>query len=705
MIYKLNSPLKPNLSLFLLILLIILNSCKKDNLGKEKLSNNELTALKEWQSKNFDQKSILFSSMVPNWNNIYVNELKDKIVYEVDLTSTDNAFITNGFLSKSDKNNYLAKSRFKLLLFKDSKTGQITDGYYMTSLSDEPVHYTQVNNFTGYIYFYNRKGNFVNGWIFDAGKALQAISQGTETGYRESVNAGLKEKINMNDFGNGRIQVSAQQFCYTGQTPIYGESCIQPEGSQAPVCSTYIKGYNYTRFCVDVEIPTDGTGGLIPDPNNPRGQQPVPGTLPTAPDDGTPPKNYGTDPNCLNCQVPNSVFDQLVADAVASGLTVSPPKPNTVLTTPDGVTYLGTITEIRDASGNLVASFFTPNATAGPFTTGYQYSIGNKGPDGTGNPNNYTPIFYSPSGEPIIFNTPPLLTGGGGTVTYDFLDEFYSDEAINASDINLNLPALALPVFTSNGYNIFTSNRIQSDTYTESHPVSQKIIAYNPWIYRAFIGANNTSVKYFHLVSKGLAGKDGYGKSIGAIGEGLFAQRVTTEYPTSPGGNMRIGYWAGSTHIDALQEHFLPKVGGMYYGIMINYTDIDGNPKQQKMEYPDLNHNTSMEIGRIAYEVKTLNVNKNSVETLYATFQEGVNQTVHRSKINGVNASVLVFDYNCWMKLMSSSYRQSVLNTISNIYSIKNSSNEQVIFIRIEKNLWQDSNKAYFDLIDKIKDL
>ncbi|MCZ4245439.1 hypothetical protein [Pedobacter punctiformis] len=466
------------IGLYFIALLLVISACKKDNLSNEKLSSNELSVLKDWQSKNFNQKSLLFSSMTPNWNQVYVNELKDQTVYEIDLISSIDAFITNDIVSKNDKQNHQIKSKIKLLIFKDHKSGQITDGYYMASVSNDLLHYKEVDNFTGTIYFYNKIGNFVNGWVYDRGKMIVPIVPGTEAGHRESVNAALKEKINMNDFGNGRIQVSAQQFCYTGQTPIYGESCIQPEGSQAPVCSTYIKGYNYTRFCVDVEIPTDGAGGLIPDPNNPRGQQPVPGTLPIAPDDGNPPKNYGTDPNCLNCVVPVSVFEQLLADSRAAGLTVSPPKPNTTVTLPDGSKYVGTIIEIKDANGDLVVSFFTPNVNAGPFTVGYQYNIGGKGPDGTGNPNNYTPVFYGPSGQPIIFNPVPPLGGGATPVTYTFDASYYYSEA-EMLDI---ISSIQDPI-TGNGIELYlivqykgsklfnlgsrsTSNTIEVGTYT-----------------------------------------------------------------------------------------------------------------------------------------------------------------------------------------------------------------------------------------------
>lgn len=284
-------------------------------------------------------------------------------------------------------------------------------------------------------------------------------------------------------------------------------------------------------------------------------------------------------------------------------------------------------------------------------------------------------------------------------------DVFESEETINSGDNNLNLPVNPAIDFSSNNYNVIEINNFQSNPYSENHPVSKKIIAYNPWIYRALVGSNNTSVRHLHLISKGLAAGDGYRKGIGAIGEGLFAERVTTDYPTSPGGNMYVGQMVGGTHIDALQEHFLPKIGGSYYGLMVNYTDINGNPQHQKMQHPDLTHNTALEIGRIAYEVKTLNANKNSEENIYKAFLQGINQTIQRSKINGIDVGVLVFDSEAWRKLLNSNYKGSVLNKLNEISSLKNTANERIVYIRIEKNLWKDANSAYFDLLSKIKDL
>ncbi|WP_316803164.1 hypothetical protein [Pedobacter nototheniae] len=471
------------ISLCFVAFLLVIVSCKKDNLNAGKLSQNEIENLKDWQSKNFDQKSILFAKMVPNWNNVYVNQLKDKTVYEVDLTSTDNAFITNGFLSKGDKKDYQSTSNFKLLIFKDIKTGKITDGYYMSSISNLPAHYTQVDNFTGYIYFYNKQGNFVNGWAFDNGKAVQSISQGTEAGYRETMNAGLREKINLNNFGDGRIQVASQEFCYTIEIPIYGTSCIAASGESGPagppICVTIIKGYTYGRYCTPNQMAVDDNGGVVPDPNNPKGTEPKKPTLPSiGPDDGPATKNYGVDPNCLNCKIPEGDFDKLLADARTAGLIVTPPKPNTTVTTPDGSKYVGTVTEIRNANGELVVSYFTPNTSAGPFTVGYQFSLGNGGPDGTNTSSNYTPYFFSSSGEAIIFNSMPSLGGGGTSLTYTFDANYYYSEAEMLDIVN----SIQDPI-TGNGIDFYllvqyrgsklfnlglrsTSNTIEVGSYT-----------------------------------------------------------------------------------------------------------------------------------------------------------------------------------------------------------------------------------------------
>ncbi|SFA41396.1 hypothetical protein SAMN04488511_102313 [Pedobacter suwonensis] len=285
-----------------------------------------------------------------------------------------------------------------------------------------------------------------------------------------------------------------------------------------------------------------------------------------------------------------------------------------------------------------------------------------------------------------------------------------SDDAVGEnedynSSLNLVIPSNLTTTFSSNGFGVHTTNGLQTDTYPETHPVSIAIANYNEWIYRALIGANNTSVKHMHLNSKGLSGSDAYAKGIGAIGEGIFAQRVTTEYPTSPGGNMYIGYYINTTHIDALQEHFLPAVGGSYYGLQVNYTDIYGNPLSKKMEYPDPNHSTTLEKGRIAYEIKTNSANRNSESTLYQTFLLGINQTVHRANISGIDAGVLVMDFDAWKKLINSSYNQQVISRLNEVYNIKNSKNEQKIYLRIEKNLWSDANKAYWDILGRIKNL
>ena len=93
-------------------------------------------------------------------------------------------------------------------------------------------------------------------------------------------------------------------------------------------------------------------------------------------------------------------------------------------------------------------------------------------------------------------------------------------------------------------------------SYPQNHPVSKIVIAYSPNIWRGFWGANNTSLKHFHQWTRGNAGSDAYGKAIGAIGEGLFADRLTSSVKPLNGvpSNLSFGRSVGGLQTDLLQE-------------------------------------------------------------------------------------------------------------------------------------------------------
>lgn len=229
--------------------------------------------------------------------------------------------------------------------------------------------------------------------------------------------------------------------------------------------------------------------------------------------------------------------------------------------------------------------------------------------------------------------------------------------------------------FSSNGVNVYGNGPGLPD-YPSSHPVSAAIAAYNPWIYLAFSNSNNTSIRHFHKQVRSLAGSDGWGKAIGAIGEGLAASRITA-WPTSPGFDYRVGYMVGTTHLDGLQWGLLLKTSsGTGWGLNVVNSDLNGNEVITKMEKPDGPEIIGQKMARISYEIKTISP-YNEPAYLWASFSEGIKQAEHRANSSGISASVLLFDTDSFIKLKKSTYGPQLLNRLAIMFSRKNGSGEQ----------------------------
>lgn len=125
---KLNNRFK---QLLVPLLFISLFSCKKEMYVNGKLSDVKLETLKNWQNKNFYQNSILFANMAPNWNNVYVNKLKDKTVFEIHLSNPNHIFIGAISSEKNKLEQDMANNNIKMLLFMDNATDEIVAGCYM----------------------------------------------------------------------------------------------------------------------------------------------------------------------------------------------------------------------------------------------------------------------------------------------------------------------------------------------------------------------------------------------------------------------------------------------------------------------------------------------------------------------------------------------------------------------------------------------
>lgn len=283
-------------------------------------------------------------------------------------------------------------------------------------------------------------------------------------------------------------------------------------------------------------------------------------------------------------------------------------------------------------------------------------------------------------------------------------EDFISDNDYESTDLSFDINNNGNVSFVDNNTNFFGFNNQVEPDYPQSHPVSQAIENYSPWIYYAFAGANNTSIKHFHQTAKGLAATDGYSKAIGAIGEGLFVKRLTS-VPTFPPADVIIGKYVGTTHIDAYLHRTLPALGNVGFEIAINYTTIDGTPAVTKISHPKGFTFAGQTTTAVAYEIKTYNADKNTVQSLFKAFNEGVRQVKHRANLPGIAAAVLVFDDRAWNKLINSSYGAQVITTMNEITAITNPNGEQIIYLRIEVGLSRDAQKVFYALRDRIKNL
>jgi hypothetical protein len=362
---------------------------------------------------------------------------------------------------------------------------------------------------------------------------------------------------------------------------------------------------------------------------------------------------------------------------------------------PGSVTYTMPITTLTNFIGlnSAETTFLTNNPSTASFLSAY--FIGN----GINNPETIEYVKWAIG----------YLTANPDDTRSFIEDNFGSEDLISDSDyestdLTFDINNNGNVSFVDNNIEYFGfHNQVEPD-YPQNHPVSQAIENYSPWIYYAFAGANNTSIKHFHETAKGLAAKDGYSKAIGAIGEGLFVKRLTS-VPIFPPARVIIGKYVGTTHIDAYLYRILPSLGNTGFEIAINYTTIDGTPAVNKISHPKGFTFAGQTTTAVAYEVKTYNADKNTDQNLFKAFNEGVKQVRHRANLPGIAAAVLVFDDRAWNKLINSSYGAQVITTMNEITAITNPDGEQIIYLRIEAGLSRDAQKVFYALKDRIKNL
>jgi hypothetical protein len=248
-----------------------------------------------------------------------------------------------------------------------------------------------------------------------------------------------------------------------------------------------------------------------------------------------------------------------------------------------------------------------------------------------------------------------------------------------------------------------TENEFEPESwgYPVNHPVTQAIKGFNNYIWRAFVGSNNFSTKTFHKHTRGEGGADALGKSIGAIGEGIFAKRLNDAagFSTFIAQNSRMG---GYQH-DILQRTVCFKATldpESYFTLKVNYTDGDGGNRATEV-YTYKDKNSRFSVGKISYEVKTVD-ESSSVYNLKSAFEVGVTQVKDRALVNGIDAGILVFDLDAYQIIKN---HPDVIAALSDLESVRNSLGHQKAFLRLEPNLRYEAGRAYYALKDLIKNI
>ncbi|RLJ72499.1 hypothetical protein [Pedobacter alluvionis] len=366
----------------ILMCLFLVQSCRKDILisnSKDKIENARI-----WYGKQFDKSSrVLISSkgdtlsltMQPKWATAYISALEDQADTYIIPLETD--------LPKE-----LKHSINPILLMRQKGSGY--DVKIIKNIEQDSTENTDKNKLNNDKLLSERAfGN------------VHRIDQNNNT-------SGNKSSINNPTLNTEGFSGSNQNKIMGGNGPDLS-GCLDwwlvTEDGAGEVTNTEYIG----RTCPPDLSQGGGGGGGTGGGNGDGGNG-----------------NFGTDPNCRNCKVADRNFSAMLAYAQAAGLAVTPSF-ETTLTLDDGTKIEGTATEIRNSQGEIVATFFSPNTNAANYglEVGYHYSIGNKGPSGTSNPDNTVPNFYFNFGNKIGFSTPNIP--GGGNIKYTN----YAAELIN----------------------------------------------------------------------------------------------------------------------------------------------------------------------------------------------------------------------------------------------------------------------------------
>lgn len=453
---KRNKLILGKLIILLTFSLLLINSCRKDEKNTQQtILLPDVSLARSWYESTYpavtggDKKSTsaihpkgtfldLSQFIKPDWQHpvSYVKQSKGVIELPIDpgskISSTLKNIVNNN--TYADK----ANSRSSFIFLKD-KNGY--KAYIMTIIADASYLKNDLSklannsyrkhdaDFSGLVLYFTPKGKYLNGYRYTNGKLIIASpankAQTTAT-KSNKLKVNKEEPVCIDWYWDTYVdgELVSEEYLYT--TCSGGDDTGGGGGGGAtppPPCTPSGGGAIESGGKLSVNVVAPPTDPIGDDPGYPP---PVDNPDPCTPGGGnTSMPDFGEDDpsQCLNCRITDANFDDFLDYVNDAGYQIGDPLAGPL--TVNGVDYPGQLTPIYDSNGNLVATYFSPDVTSGPFEAGTEYRIG-LGPDGTPTAtptsnNNFDYGSIAPEvgpGNSVSF-TPTTGGGGGSSATYN----------------------------------------------------------------------------------------------------------------------------------------------------------------------------------------------------------------------------------------------------------------------------------------------
>jgi|GEM_PF-3326428 len=410
------------------LLVFCINSCRKENIPSNnpvvtKVLNGhgiDITRLRQAYQQGTssplkvnDISSQAMANIVGtlnvDWSSYTLQEFPDSSKIIEFPMPDDTTLIAPRDSLQNGHNKYTSKTCAVFVLHKDTivlnffmKTVESLNAPGYQSVINQ-LHYLSIpGGFNGEVLYFTLGRQFINGYVWQNGSIKQSMTIG-------SAPASPPSPASQNYKGKLKVDVAQVSNCVEDEyevvliTTVIANGVttitVEPIGNIFTVTtcevtdySMYSGGVNGGEGTTPAGSPC-GTGSGASVSSVINGRLSVNSTASgsgssSSPCDGTTGKPGIFGYNNSNAVVSDANFDALLSYVEGAGLTFGDPF-NTVVTV-NGAQYSGQVTQIYDSHGNVVAGYFSPDESSGPFQVGNEYSIGDGSSGDNGNSSSVT---------------------------------------------------------------------------------------------------------------------------------------------------------------------------------------------------------------------------------------------------------------------------------------------------------------------------